>query len=932
MTSDGLPHQVRAVISNAREDSTAVTWYELTRRREQRLAYVRAYGAYWQKGSGGGRAAALEALESKMSLELCMRYRELTRVVGASLPGRWWEAPSWARAGAEEASSWALLLPPLTVASGAGAGAPPPEKKGGFDWFGLFKPIEDEEGADGGGARGAGAAQGTLSSAAASSVASSGATGGGSARYNLGDGGDSAALDDALRRQVRARYSLGERAELPETALQKLLDEIIEGESLAVADLDGKPLAAFADYVQTEVAASLGALSATLLASSTSVLAVAEIVSPKVSLKQRTYRKGLGLQARVGALRLIDRLTPCAPLACALTGERRGGQDWLVLSLDTEPLHSDAAMHLQVAMQPLITSLITCAPACNRRMQVLTPAPSSPQVAMQPLHATLNPRLLAACGAWFQVPPSQWSAAIELEKVTRGLLVNLVGAIREIAMRTWRNRPVHLGVFISTLTVFWVQPPPLRADASPSSLTKLTRPTRPTKPRSDALALHGLELHCEGILLSSEEAVRSDADTVPKRWNDDADAGLVGGAAPVHSEQAFGLSLSGLRLSLLPAAQCVAWLADPVGAVACATPLTHPLNAQLTLAVLLQPMGVEVPWVRAQLAIDPVRLRVHEGSLAALTTLAVGSGQALDPAGEGGMMLPGSEDETPNARADERGLGAVGETPTTAPLGWFSIQRSQEVQGRVDAQLLGDCHVSLELGYLVYEMQQREGESSIAKIKLKDYEVRGGPTPESFQLCSTFQALGVFSCETYTLVAESRSLSTRFQSACAAMQALSRAEAPVVKKKKKKPRAADALGFMAAERQNRLVLDARIGGLFVELLPDSVGGGAARSSSAALVSCALRELRAHLVLRKRDVRCAVQLESADLQIAVREPQLVSTPAHRPPTSILVPLIYIVPSAAAVAAQRRGDAGMEGVLMSSDVLRCPLISFDAADVL
>jgi hypothetical protein len=216
-------------------------------------------------------------------------------------------------------------------------------------------------------------------------------------------------------------------------------------------------------------------------------------------------------------------------------------------------------------------------------MQVLTPAPSSPQVAMQPLHATLNPRLLAACGAWFQVPPSQWSAAIELEKVTRGLLVNLVGAIREIAMRTWRNRPVHLGVFISTLTVFWVQPPPLRADASPSSLTKLTRPTRPTKPRSDALALHGLELHCEGILLSSEEAVRSDADTVPKRWNDDADAGLVG-AAPVHSEQAFGLSLRGLRLSLLPAAQCVAWLADPVGAVACATRGVAHMTAKATAA------------------------------------------------------------------------------------------------------------------------------------------------------------------------------------------------------------------------------------------------------------------------------------------------------------------------------------------------------------
>ena len=282
-------------------------------------------------------------------------------------------------------------------------------------------------------------------------------------------------------------------------------------------------------------------------------------------------------------------------------------------------------------------------------------------------------------------------------------------------------------------------------------------------------------------------------------------------------------------------------------------------------------------------------------------------------------MLPGSEDEMPHARADERGVGPVGGTPSGwSPMGWFSIQRSQEVQGRVDAQLLGDCHVSLELGYLVYEMQQHEGESSIAKIKLKDYEVRGGPTPESFQLCSTFQALGVVSCETYTLVAESRSLSTRFQSACAAMQALSRAEAPV-KKKKKKPRAVDALGFMAAERQNRLVLDARIGGLFVELLPDSVGGGAARSTAAALpaalVSCALRELRAQLLLRKRDVRCAVQLESADLQIAVREPQLVSTPAHRPPTSILVPLIYIVPSAAAVAAQRRGDAGTEGTLMS-----------------
>jgi hypothetical protein len=130
MTSDGLPHQVRAVISNAREDSTAVTWYELTRRREQRLAYVRAYGAFWQKGSGGGRAAALEALESKMSLELCMRYRELTRVVGGEL-------------------AWALVGGAVVGASGRRGGvvvaALAPAAHGG-QWRGGGRATTGEEG------------------------------------------------------------------------------------------------------------------------------------------------------------------------------------------------------------------------------------------------------------------------------------------------------------------------------------------------------------------------------------------------------------------------------------------------------------------------------------------------------------------------------------------------------------------------------------------------------------------------------------------------------------------------------------------------------------------------------------------------------------------------------------------------------------------
>ena len=114
----------------------------MTKRRRQRLDYVRAYAAYWLEGDRGGkveraaRLTDLEQLEAKMALDLLMRYRGLTREIGARLGGRWWEVrasrdPRLVAAQAQAAE--------LQAAEAQAAAAASRKKEKGFDLFGMFK-------------------------------------------------------------------------------------------------------------------------------------------------------------------------------------------------------------------------------------------------------------------------------------------------------------------------------------------------------------------------------------------------------------------------------------------------------------------------------------------------------------------------------------------------------------------------------------------------------------------------------------------------------------------------------------------------------------------------------------------------------------------------------------------------------------------------
>lgn len=136
----------RCVTHLASEDVTAVTWWQLTRRRQQRLDYLRAYGAYrhaggWrkfhettEKAASASTAAAptvqaLEALESRMSLDLAVRYRGLARAVAERLRGRWWEESSAPAAGIFQLGGGGRAPPPPPRRSGSGKQSTKKKKK-----------------------------------------------------------------------------------------------------------------------------------------------------------------------------------------------------------------------------------------------------------------------------------------------------------------------------------------------------------------------------------------------------------------------------------------------------------------------------------------------------------------------------------------------------------------------------------------------------------------------------------------------------------------------------------------------------------------------------------------------------------------------------------------------------------------------------------
>ena len=83
------------------------------------------------------------------------------------------------------------------------------------------------------------------------------------------------------------------------------------------------------------------------------------------------------------------RVISCRVISCRVISCRRG--DWCTVALETEPLHSDAAVYLVAELGPL--SFI------------------------------LNPRMVSALLRFLDVPPTHWQAVLELERSTHDFVV-----------------------------------------------------------------------------------------------------------------------------------------------------------------------------------------------------------------------------------------------------------------------------------------------------------------------------------------------------------------------------------------------------------------------------------------------------------------------------------------------------------------------------
>ena len=204
-----------------------MTWFELVKRRKQRLEYIRQYARYryhggWRRfhstkekasrANGDVVVAQLEAMEGKLPIDMAIRYRALSRAVGnrleASLGNKWWE-----------------VFSPKEMAVGRAAPAIDKaarrrrerQKAEGFHFFGLHfggssapKKEEEEEPRHGGGGGGGG---GGVDAAAAAD-----------------DNDDDAEDDSSLRRRVRARWSIA--GIMSEWQLQRLQEDLANGDEV----------------------------------------------------------------------------------------------------------------------------------------------------------------------------------------------------------------------------------------------------------------------------------------------------------------------------------------------------------------------------------------------------------------------------------------------------------------------------------------------------------------------------------------------------------------------------------------------------------------------------------------------------------------------------------------------------------------------------
>ena len=374
----------------------------------------------------------------------------------------------------------------------------------------------------------------------------------------------------------------------------------------------------------------------------------------------------------------------------------------------------------------------------------------------------------------------------------------------------------------------------------------------------------------------------------------------------VATEQAFSLNFSELSVRHLPPAHTSRLLtallrtneaADSAGSDSALTlapstslqsvvepipPLLAPLSAQLTTCVLLRTAPVDVPWVTATLKIGTLALSLAESQLVSITSLALATGNVLEPHALP-QMPPPLENDGKEGTADAKAADAA-----AARSGWFLISERRSFEGRSEVTVLGTCWAFLELGFLVYETpNDGQGGSTRRDLQLKEWHLRGGSTADMFELASEVTAVGVRYSVVVTMQAASRSAATRFLSACASMQMHTRAEAPL-------PQRYEATNSApgASEKQLRLRVHAQIEGIALALLAPPADGLEFPSVAAPPLACGrFGSLSSSLDYRKRDIRVTSRLQSVEAKLTVPDDSNRAT-TDTPRADVLVPVIHV----------------------------------------
>ena len=545
-----------------------------------------------------------------------------------------------------------------------------------------------------------------------------------------------------------------------------------------------------AESVRARISAHISQVEITLLASPGAPIACLQLNHLALVSRVRSVNSGVGISASVGSLRLLDLSTPWPQLRVVCHAGRRAvqhsfaqvgqanqhlvGLDALTVSAETEPLHSNCAVHLDVRLAGL--------------------------------RLLLNPNLVAAITTFATVPPSHWAIVLAIEQSTRRVAVTAAASMVETFGRTWRDRPVNVQIHYSTAWYMLVEtPPPLPArfeagarnassahesDVPPLSLRRVlvragdigictTDPQAPDHSHvktgsthvADTLATPTLstspsasspqeqqQLHitweglCAAVLPPGDPDGWVDGEAEACMVNDGDDVLDVGGAVRSSGLHAAATAAPPDGWQLLPFSAAVRLTASDVSSVL----LDCVPNARLAGHDGDISSGTPaVGMLRVSGALSMLVLRLDRQQLLSAASIALSLVCALES----------DEDSRTCARQV---------MPRGARCGWLSVSEHRRIAGHTSSSSLGICFVSASRGWLSYT--SRDG--SVRHVRVVDSELEpDGPTALRLTRRTGITALGGAVSKagiewSVRLIARSRSEARQWLSGCAAMQGI----------------------------------------------------------------------------------------------------------------------------------------------------------------